>query len=294
MHDFFVYDVFTDTAYAGNPLAIVEDAAALSTAQMQAIAREFNLSETIFLTAARGAPSMPVRIFTPDHEMPFAGHPTIGCAVHLATHSVQGDLDTVIHLEELAGPVPVKVRRSNGAVQAEFQAPVIPGTEPLDFAPDFVAGALGLASAALGPHKPHITTGGHPFIHVQVRDRATLSASKITDPAFQKLADGAGTGSIYVYAPGDEVDFEARMFAPLGGIGEDPATGSATALLAAQLLANGALAEGETVLKLCQGRDMGRKSDLSLRVIVQGGAISAVHVGGSAVPVSSGQIAPPG
>ena len=294
MHDFFVYDVFTDTAYAGNPLAIVEDAAALSTAQMQAIAREFNLSETIFLTAARGAPSMPVRIFTPAHEMPFAGHPTIGCAVHLATHGVQGDIDTVIQLEELAGPVPVKVRRSGGAVQAEFQAPVIPGTEPLDCSPEAIAGALGLPAEALGAHTPHITTGGHPFIHVQVRDRAALSASKIIGPAFQILADGAGTGSIYVYAPGDEVDLEARMFAPLGGIGEDPATGSATALLAAQLLANGALAEGETVLKLCQGRDMGRKSDLSLRVIVQGGALAAVHVGGSAVPVSSGQIAPPG
>ncbi len=294
MLDFHVYDVFTDRPYLGNPLAIVEGAHALTGAQMQTIAREFNLSETIFLLGPKGAQEMPVRIFTPYHEMPFAGHPTIGCAVHLATHGCSGDIDTVVTLNEEAGDVPVHVRRENGALMAVFRAPVTPGTEPLNLPAEAIAGALGLQPDALGPHTAHITTGGHPFLHVMLRDRAALSAARVTDPEYGALAEHAGTGSIYVYTEGDEVDFEARMFAPMGGIGEDPATGSATTLLAAQLLANGALGAGETVLQLCQGRDMGRKSDLTLTVRVENGAITAVHVGGSAVPVSSGQIAPPG
>ena len=293
MLNFFVYDVFTDTPYLGNPLAIVESADALSGAQMQTMAREFNLSETIFLLAPAEAPEMPVRIFTPDHEMPFAGHPTVGSAVHLASHERYGDFDTVVHLKEEAGDVPVHVVRAGDHLMARFQAPVHPGTEPLPLSAAELAKAFGLPPEALGPHRPHITTGGHPFVHIQLRDRAALSAAEVNGPAFAHLAETAGTGSVYLYAPGDEVDYEARMFAPLGSIGEDPATGSATALLSAQLLANGVLCEGETTFHLCQGRDMGRKSDLQLTVEVSDGAIDAVHVGGSAVLVSSGQIAPP-
>lgn len=293
MLNFHVYDVFTDTPYTGNPLAIVEQAGGLTTAQMQAMAREFNLSETIFLLDAAPAPEMPVRIFTPDHEMPFAGHPTVGCAVFLATHGHDDDVDTVQLLKEEAGDVPVHVVRQNGALRATFKSPVTPGAVMLDLPVETIAGALGLGPEALGDHAAHITTGGHPFVHIALRDCAALSKARVTDPAFRELAGQASTGSVYVYAPGDDADFEARMFAPLGGIGEDPATGSATALLAGQLLANGALGDGAHEFRICQGRDMGRLSHLTLSVAVAAGAITSVHVGGAAVHVSSGQIAPP-
>ncbi|MEM9320340.1 MAG: PhzF family phenazine biosynthesis protein [Pseudomonadota bacterium] len=295
MLQFHIYDVFTDTAYSGNPLAIVEGADTLTGAQMQKIAGQFNLSETIFMLAASGATKIPVRIFTPQHEMPFAGHPTIGCAVHAATFGQSGDLETQIVLAEQAGDVPVQVSRSGQLVTAEFKAPVTPGATPLAMEPDQIAGALGLVSAELGEHRAHVTTGGHPFVHIALRDAGALSRAKPSEPAFSALADIAGTGSVYVYAPAVEpgLDYEARMFAPLAGISEDPATGSATTLLAGQLLANGALKDGKRELRICQGRDMGRKSDLTLRVGVSGGVIGEVHVGGSAVQVASGSIAPP-
>lgn len=293
MLTYYIYDVFTDTPYAGNPLAVVEAADDLSTAQMQAIAREFNLSETIFITApqgpvAEGETRVGVRIFTPEHEMPFAGHPTVGCAVHLA-----GDVKgaQVITLEEVAGPTPVQVTREGGDVRAEFVAPVSPGVQDLPLDPDELAQAVGLKAADLGQHRAHITTGGHPFVHIQLADRAALSRAA-PGPGWARLTEVAGTGSVYLYTPGEAADFEARMFSP-GAIGEDPATGSATALLSAQLLANGELSDGTTTFRLCQGRDMGRLSHLELSVDVKGGQIDDVRVAGSAVQVARGQIAPP-
>lgn len=301
MLDYYLYDVFTDTPYAGNPLAVVAAADALSTAQMQAMAREFNLSETIFITAPRapaaeGETRVAVRIFTPEHEMPFAGHPTVGCAVHLAGEAEGAQ---VVTLEEVAGPTPVRVTRQDGVVRAEFVAPVSPGVQDLRLTPEEIAQAVGLSAADLGPHRAHITTGGHPFVHIQVASRAALSRAA-PGAGWARLAEVAGTGAVYLYAPGDEADFEARMFSP-GAIGEDPATGSATALLSAQLLANGALSEGTNSFRLCQGRDMGRLSHLALSIDVvgdvsgdgAGSRIDQVRVAGGAVQVARGQIAPP-
>lgn len=292
MLNFHIYDVFTDTAYAGNPLAIVEDAQDLSTEQMQTIAREFNLSETIFiLPAADPTHTARVRIFTPAHEMPFAGHPTIGCALHLAAKNGGG----LIKLEEEAGLVPVTIAALDGRPLAEFTAPVSPRAEPLELTAAQLADALGLSPDQIGPHQAHILHGGHPFVHIALQDLAALSQSFYTYPGFQALSDAAGTGSVYVYAPGQgRAAYQARMFAPEGGIGEDPATGSATSLLAGQLLANGALAEGTTTQWICQGRDMGRESWLRLSADVTDGSLAAVRVAGMAVPVSRGQIAPPG
>lgn len=291
MLPFYVYDVFTDRPYTGNPLAIVEGAEGLSTVQMQTMAREFNLSETIFIFAPDDpANTAKVRIFTPDREMPFAGHPTIGCAIHLASR--EGDeIDTEILLEEQAGLTPVRVWGSNGACQAEFVAPIEPGTENLNLTQGEIAAAIGLMPSDIGPHLAHITTGGHPFLHICLQGQDALSRAA---PAagWARMVEVADTASAYLYTKGDEFDFEARMFSPKA-IGEDPATGSATALLSAQLLANNALPDGQTSFALRQGRDMGRPSRLTLTTHLEAGRIKEVRVAGSAVPVSSGQIQPP-
>ncbi|MCT4611251.1 MAG: PhzF family phenazine biosynthesis protein [Pelagimonas sp.] len=295
----FTCDVFTDQPYAGNPLAIVENADGLSTAQMQTMAREFNLSETIFVQTADDADhTAKVRIFFPTAEIPFAGHPTIGCAIHLALKSApDGDFDTEITLEEVAGLVPVRVWRSSGQVRAEFKAPVIPQASKRGTAPaaSCVAKALGLQPDQVGlpGHKTGLWLGGPGFAYAALRDLEALSQCTPQEPAMSQMLDPTGEHAIYVYTQIGENAFQARMFAPKDGIAEDPATGSASAIFAAQLLAAGVLSDGETEIALRQGYEMGRPSQIDLRITVKGGAIETIHVSGSAVPISSGHILPP-
>ncbi|SNS36293.1 PhzF family phenazine biosynthesis protein [Antarctobacter heliothermus] len=296
---FVTCDVFTDTAFAGNPLAIVEDADRLSDAAMQIIAREFNLSETIFVRRpVDPAHSASVRIFFPTAEIPFAGHPTIGCAIHLALKSAPlGDFDTVITLEEVAGLVPVRVWRKDGRVAAEFRAPVLPHAVETGQLPDDAAfaAALGLSTAQIGfdTHRPGLWQGGPAFAYAPVCDHDALTAARPNGAAWEALTKATGVNALYIYTKGDGVDLSARMFAPGDGIPEDPATGSASAILAAQLLNAGTLAEGETCLSLLQGADMGRPSRIDLRIVTTGGTLQAVYVSGSAVPISEGHISPP-
>jgi trans-2,3-dihydro-3-hydroxyanthranilate isomerase len=292
---FHVLDVFTDRPYAGNPLAVVEDAGGLSDAQMLAIAREFNLSETIFVMAPRDpAHDARVRIFFPTAEIPFAGHPTLGCAVHLAEARLGGgDWTARIVLEEEAGPVPVELTRRGGVTSGWFDAPVIPHAAPGTADPALCAAATGLAPDAIGQgaHRPAVWQGGPAFLYVPVADAAALARARPQEPAWSALMAAAQVDAAYLYVPGDPL--RARMFSPTAGIPEDPATGSATAILAAQLLAAGALGEGETRLSLVQGVEMGRPSALGLSVTVAGGALVRVRVGGAAVPVSTGRLRPP-
>jgi trans-2,3-dihydro-3-hydroxyanthranilate isomerase len=282
---FHIYDVFTTTAFSGNPLAIVEGADALSTAQMQTIARQFNLSETIFVQAPDDpAHTAKVRIFFPTAEIPFAGHPTIGCALHLA-----GDSDTQITLEEQAGLVPVTITRDGGTALAEFTAPKLPVRHAPVPPHAMIAAALGLQPARIGPHDPGVWQGGPAFLYVPVTDLDTLAAARPMDPAWSDLMTAAHVDSAYLYTRTPE-GLRARMFSPGAGIPEDPATGSATAILAAQLLANGALPEGTSSLSLRQGIEMGRPSSLLLSVDVADGTLHAIRVAGSACPVAQGTI----
>jgi trans-2,3-dihydro-3-hydroxyanthranilate isomerase len=163
-----------------------------------------------------------------------------------------------------------------------------------------MAAALGLDHSRLGPHAPGAFEGGPAFLFVQVADLAALAEARSTSPGWGAMMRVAGiddTGrsavGVYVYADDGPGRIRARMFAPDDGIREDPATGSATAILSAQLLANGALAEGETVLSLQQGVEMGRPSDLRLSIDVAKGAITAIRVAGRAVKVAQGTIAVP-
>jgi trans-2,3-dihydro-3-hydroxyanthranilate isomerase len=296
---FYTTDVFTGKQFSGNPLAIVEDADNLSTQTMQTIAREFNLSETIFAQApANRDHSARVRIFFPTAEIPFAGHPTIGCAIHLAQQANPGpeDFDTMITLEEVAGLVPVHVYRSGGKVEAQFTAPVIPDAYDAKIpSPTLAAAAVGLNPDDIGfdAHRIGLWEGGPAFLFIPVGSRDALSKSWPKEPEWSAMTKAAKVNAAYLYCPDgqdDAGDFHARMFAPASGIPEDPATGSASALLAAQLKTAGVLKEGLNVFRLRQGYDMGRPSKIGLEVDLRDNAISAVRISGSSVPVSSGTL----
>ena len=297
MLPFHVHDVFTARPFAGNPLAIVEEADGLTDAQMQTIARQFNLSETIFIqTPEDAAHTAKVRIFTPTAEIPFAGHPTIGCALFLAERLRLSE----VTLEERAGLVPVRIAQTPEGRMAEFTAPRIPA--PIGTAPAraTVAAAVGLSEADLGPHATGAFEAGPAFLFAQAASLEALARARAVEPGWTALLEEAGiddTGrsavGLYLYTADPKADLRARMFAPQDGIAEDPATGSATAILSAQLLANGALSEGETVLALRQGVEMGRPSDLRLTVEVAEGALRRIRVAGHAVPVASGAIRAP-
>ena len=299
MLTFHTCDVFTDRAFQGNPLAIVLGADGLTPAQMQTIAREFNLSETIFVQApVNPAHTARVRIFFPTAEIPFAGHPTIGCAIHLAEAMGEGDFDRDLVLEEEAGLVPVRVSRRDGRTTAEFVAPVVPHrvTDAPDrgaaLDPVRLAAALGLAPAEIGfaAHRPGLWQGGPRFLYVPVAGLDALARARPMEPGWSGQMQAAGVDSMYLYTPGVGCDYRARMFSPTAGIPEDPATGSASAILSAQLLASEGLVEGETRLVLQQGVEMGRPSRIGLTVDCTGGALSRVKIGGSAVPISEGRL----
>ena len=294
---FVTLDVFTRQAYAGNPLAVVLGAEALSVAQMQRIAREFNLSETIFVQPpVHPAHTARVRIFFPTAEIPFAGHPTIGCAILLATEQQpEGDFTADLVLEEEAGLVPVRVVRTGDVVEAEFTAPLLPRAASGTAAPDLIARALDLAPDDLGfgGHVPGLWQAGPGFLYVPVKSRETLARARPIEPFWSDLMDRAGVDSAYLYTPGADCDFQARMFSPTAGIPEDPATGSATAILAAQLRAARALRPGRQSFHLRQGVEMGRPSDLWLTVDYSAEGISAVHIRGAAVMISEGTLRPP-
>ena len=303
---FHTYDVFTDRPFAGNPLAIVLGADDLTPAQMQTIAREFNLSETIFVQRPRNpVHTARVRIFFPTAEIPFAGHPTIGCAIHLATAAAgAGDFDRALVLEEEAGPVPVRVWRRGTETRAEFVAPVVPhavsdAPDPVAaLDPERLAAALGLSVGEIGfgAHRPGLWQGGPRFLYAPVFDLDALARARPIEPVWSQQMQAAGVDSIYLYAPGADCDYRARMFSPTAGIPEDPATGSASAILAAQLLAVGALEEGETRLTLHQGVEMGRPSVIGMTARLLAGRLDRVRIAGSAVAIGEGRVRvpPPG
>lgn len=296
MLEFHTLDVFTDTPFAGNPLAVVLNADGLTTAQMLTITREFNLSETIFVQAPQDpAHTARVRIFYPAAEIPFAGHPTVGCAIQLACASHSGDFETVITLEEEAGLVPVTVTRQGGQVEAEFTAPVLPFPVKTDVPRDLIATSLGLTPAQIGfgNHRPATHQGGPRFLYVPLDHLETLATAKPHEPHWSSLMALAEVDSAYIYTPGTACDFQARVFSPTGGVPEDPATGSASAILASQLWRTGVLTPGTSKLSLRQGIEMGRPSGIGLTIDATTEGITAVRIKGSAVPISSGQIRRP-
>ena len=282
-------DVFTNQPFGGNPLAVVLDAQGLGDAAMLSITREFGYSETTFVLPAKDpSHTAHVRIFTPGGELPFAGHPNVGTAFVLATG---GSAAAQVVFEEAAGLVPVEILREAGTVVgAELTAPQ--SLQRLGCISKALAASclsLGQTDIVATTHDPVFASVGTPFLLVEVASRAVLSRAR---PDMAAYAEAKARG-IYLYTRdgGHGFDLHARMFAPGGGIAEDPATGSATVTTAA-LLAEGGQ-DGETTLRIEQGRDMGRPSTLVTRTIKQGGAVQSAHVGGRCVTMMRGVLIGP-
>jgi trans-2,3-dihydro-3-hydroxyanthranilate isomerase len=298
---FHTLDVFTETPLAGNPLAVVHDSAGLTTERMQKIAQEFNLSETVFVFP----PDDPVntaklRIFTPAAELPFAGHPTVGAAVLLATLRAPehlGNGGIVIALEEKVGLVSCDVSQRPGrAARAVFTLPKLPGTLPGAPSAATIAGLIGLAEEDIVTDgwRPGIFSGGVPYLIVPVRDRDAVTRARSPVGLAGNTDKGeAGIPALFVVAA-DARDpahhFDARMFGPQLGVAEDPATGSAVAAFAGAIMAFSPPADGEHQFVIEQGYAMGRASDIVLTLTISGGALASATIGGAAVIVSEGTI----
>ncbi len=295
MRRYQVFDVFTERLLAGNPLAVVLDADGLDDAEMQAIARELNLSETVFvLPAENPAHSACVRIFTPGTELPFAGHPTVGTAICLTLERFGGSgrHEAMVVLEEGVGPVRCGVRLTDGAGFAEFDCPRLPQRAGEAAAKELLAAALGLAPADIGfeNHVASVWSAGVPYHFVPVRSMAALAASA---PARAEWKPAFGGGSAFVYTretEGHDHAFRTRMFAPMMGIEEDPATGSAVAAFAGPVGEFDAPLDGDHPFLVEQGYEMGRPSLIRLEIGVGAGAITAVRIGGHAVRVAEGTL----
>jgi trans-2,3-dihydro-3-hydroxyanthranilate isomerase len=295
---FYTLDVFTDRALSGNPLAVVLDADGLDTPAMQAIAREFNLSETVFVMPPdRPENRARIRIFTPGLEMPFAGHPTVGAAVLLATlDHREGTSDLVFGLEENIGVVPCAVSLAKeGASFARFAVPRPPFERPLTASRAALAAALGLVENDIGctPFEPGIFGTGAPFTFVPVRDREVLKRIRINTALWAETFGQDGLGAAFVFcrdAENPSHQFRARMFSPGDGIPEDPATGSAASALAGAIMRDSKPADGDHDFVIEQGFEMGRPSLIELTMIVKHGGLQASHIGGKAVIVSQGQL----
>jgi trans-2,3-dihydro-3-hydroxyanthranilate isomerase len=300
MRDYAIYDVFTGEALAGNPLAVVFDGGGLAEARMQAITREFNLSETVFvLPPANPAHTARIRIFTPGRELPFAGHPTVGAAIALAERSEDGrSVDVVSVLEENVGPVRCLVRTAPDAASlAEFDLPQTAAQLTAEFDAQRVADALCISAADIGfeNHRLSLWSAGVPYVMVPVRDIGVAAAIAFNPMLWQRAAAGAGdrTLAAYVYCRGGSdhrADFHARMFAPDLGIGEDPATGSAVAAMSGAIQHFDALADGRHALMIEQGVEMGRPSHIHLHIEAEQGKIAHARIGGQAVMVASGRL----
>jgi trans-2,3-dihydro-3-hydroxyanthranilate isomerase len=298
--EFYTLDVFTTRKFCGNPLAVVLGADQLSTEQMQTITKEFNLSETTFVMKPDNPEhTAKARIFFPGGEMPFAGHPTLGTAVLLAElkNKPGCTISTTITLELPAGLTPVKITRIADHTSGVLTAPKIPSLakEVLPSA-QTVAQCLNVSPEAVGfeNHEVVITRGAIGFLCVPLKNREALAAAKVLEPHWSKLlSQYEGLDAAYLYVRGGEgagTHFRARMFSPTGGIPEDPATGSATVQLAAQLLKSENLHDGTHRWQLEQGYEMGRPSDLTLEADVAQNKLTAVRVGGSAVRMMHGEV----
>ena len=295
-YPFAIADVFTDVAFGGNQLAVVTEANGLSDDQMQGIAREFNFSETTFvLPPSRADADFKLRIFTPKVELKFAGHPTVGTAAVLACDGALRleDGRGQIVFEEAVGPVSVSVRTrgsmpwSRLTIEATLE---MPGHEPRSDALESVL--------TLPPHAVvERWYGGiaNPFCFVQLASKELVDRATLDRAAWSRhLASGWGP-QVFLFAENpNPASLYARMFAPALGVEEDPATGSASAILAGCMAARRSEADLETSLTIVQGALMGRPSRLEASAVKAAGRVRSVSVGGNTVVVATGRLNVPG
>jgi trans-2,3-dihydro-3-hydroxyanthranilate isomerase len=291
---YFICDVFTEQRFGGNQLAVLPEATGLSDRQMQQVAREFNFPETTFVFPSETR-TRRVRIFTPAQEMPFAGHPNVGTAFVLATIGELGTIGaaaTTVVFDEKAGPVPITIQRRSGNIFCELTAPQRISAGPA-VPVDAVARALSLTREDIvtGTHPPQVASVGFPFLFVELRDRAALTRARANMEGIDALVAQGFAPDIHLYIrSGDDFDLRARMFAPLDGIPEDPATGSANVCLTALLAHYNPAPSGSFSFRIAQGVEMGRPSELHARAEKQDGVVVEARIGGASVLVSEGMI----
>lgn len=293
--NYLVYDVFTGSALAGNPLGIVLECDGLDGPAMQRIARELNLSESVFvLPPENRLHRARLRIFTPAYEMPFAGHPTVGTAVALA--ELDGGAAGMFVLEENIGPVRCAVTRDGGPGFAEFDLPQLSRRLPLGVDAAAAAAALGLGPHEVGfeNHRMGLWSAGVPYVTVPVAGLEAAGKLSFDNQAWLELAprkENGALASAYVYcreSVGHDSAFHARMFVPGNPSYEDPATGSAAAAFSATILEFDRPVDGEHRYWIEQGIEMGRPSRIRLEVEVKGGFAQRARIGGHAVRVAEG------
>ncbi len=295
---FHTLDVFTDHIFGGNPLAVFPNSVGLETKQMQAVARELNLSETVFVFPPdHSAHTRRLRIFTPGTELPFAGHPTVGTA-HLLAEIGDIPLDgaeTRIVFEEGVGPVPVTICASEGRpVSAQLSAARLPEFGPP--APSLVeiAEVLSLETHDIaGDPVPAAVSCGVPFLFVVLTNLDALARAQIRRDAWERTLAGYWAPHLYLLASpdnGSSTTYRARMFAPAMGIEEDPATGAAATALAGYLAALEDKDSGTVKWLIEQGVEMGRPSLLSVEADLSDGNVAEIRVSGSSVLVSHGEM----
>ncbi len=288
--DYLLLDVFTRHELQGNPLAVVKNADGLLDDQMQRIAAEFNLSETVFITRPRSERhSAGIRIFTPVTELAFAGHPTVGAAVVLGMELRA----TAVRLEEQVGIVTCVIEKiDRRTAHARFGLPKLPlvaGRSP-DRKTLALALGLGLEEIGCGPYQPSVQSAGKLFYLVPVSDAAALRRIQPALAGWTELFP-LGQHAVYVYTATPEEpdnDFAARMFSPGMPKGEDPATGSAAAALIGELVR--LAPEGQTEYIIRQGVEMGRPSRIAVQVRKQAEALTHGGIGGDAVIVGQGSL----
>ena len=286
-----VVDVFTDRPFAGNPLAVVLDAEALTPPQMQALAREFNLSETAFpLRTDEAGVDYVLRIFTPQTELPFAGHPSVGSAW------VMGRLGRVtpglVHQRCHAGRMALQVAADGGPVELDAG----PGTCGLPLDPEPLLRAVGLTLDDVSGPPPRVASTGLPTVFVSVRPDAVARA--VPDlPALLRVSEASQSWTNFALLSWDPATASShtRVFCAGLGIPEDPATGSAATAFGPWLVESGLLpAEGESTYVVHQGAELHRPSRIEGTVVSRAGEVVSARIAGAVAPVASGTIAVPG
>lgn len=289
-HPLHVVDVFPREKYTGNQLAVVHETHSLSSETMQRIAREMNYSETTFITGSEptGA-GYRVRIFTPQTELPFAGHPTIGTAFVLREHVFDGEPDEVV-LDLDIGSIPVVVEENDGGDEIywmEQQSPTFEDTLPRDR----VASIVSLDSGRIdSTHQPQVVSTGLPTLIVPVRSIGDVRDAAINETAYYDFVEEFEANAVFVFSSetvSSEHNIHARMFAPVVGVPEDPATGSSNGCLAAYLAHHQYFEKPVIECTVEQGYEIKRPSLLHLRADAKSEAVD-VAVGGRVIPVSTG------
>ncbi len=289
--DFYIVDVFAQTRYAGNQLAVFSGAADLTTAQMQRIAQEINFSETTFILGGDVTHGYAVRIFTPMAELPFAGHPTLGTAFILQSQVIAAPIATIT-LNLKVGKIPVQLDYDTvPQVDRLWMRQMLPQFGPTLTASE-LAPVLGIDPTEIDPHFPiqEVSTG-LPFILVPLRSLAALQRLKVDLGRYYNLISKTNAKAILAFCPettSPDRQFSVRMFGDALGIPEDPATGSANGCLAGYLIEHRYLDRDQIDIQVEQGDAIGRPSVLYLRAERQAAGI-AIEVGGQVILVARGQ-----